>query len=272
MHALASSTPEADHEDVTWHAADLLDSEGTSAVIREVRADRLLHLAWHSSHVWRTTRDEHARWQQATAVLHEAFTSAGGGRAVLVGTCAEYGRTDGDCDELTTPLQPESPYGTAKVATFRAAERHAAAGGTGFAWARIFFPYGPGEAPSRLLPTVARGLLAGERVACPEGTAIRDALYVDDVGRALADLLLSSVEGPVNIGSGTPVSVRTLLAAVGTATGRGDLLDFGAVPPRDDPPRLVADVVRLHDEVGFRPQVGLADGIGRAVEAWTATA
>ncbi len=64
------------------------------------------------------------------------------------------------------------------------------------AWGRVFFLYGPGEAPGRLVASVARALLAGERAATGDGTQIRDFLHVDDVAGAFAALLDSDVTGP----------------------------------------------------------------------------
>jgi nucleoside-diphosphate-sugar epimerase len=57
-----------------------------------------------------------------------------------------------------------------------------------------------------------------------------------------------------------------MLELIAEATGRPDLLRVGSLPRRPgEPERLVADVQRLHREVGFRPSVTLEEGIADMV-------
>lgn len=127
---------------------------------------------------------------------------------------------------------------------------------------RVFFLYGPHEKPGRLVSEVAAGLLAGRPVPCTDGAQRRDFLHVADVASAFVALLDSAVEGPVNIGSGEAVSVRSVVAELAPLAGRPDLPRLGALPSRpDDPPLIVADIARLRDEVGWRPRVSLLEGL-----------
>ena len=98
---------------------------------------------------------------------------------------------------------------------------------------------------------------------------MRDFLHIEDVGRALAALLDSSVVGPVNIASGKGIALQELLEVIAQATGRGDLIRRGALPtPAGEPPSLVGDVRRLREEVGFQPRIDLATGIAQTVSWW----
>lgn len=63
------------------------------------------------------------------------------------------------------------------------------------AWRRVFFQYGPGERPERLVPTVIRALLQQQPAYCTSSKQIRDYLHVQDVADALVKLLDSSVRG-----------------------------------------------------------------------------
>jgi nucleoside-diphosphate-sugar epimerase len=212
---------------------------------------------------------ENVRWVEASLALLRAFADAGGQRAVVAGTCAEYDWSAGVCVEGETPLVPATLYGTCKHGLHTVAAGLAAEQGLSLAWGRIFFLYGPGEHPSRLVPAVILPLLRGEPAELTEGSQERDFLHVADVAGAFAALVDSEVEGAVNVASGERTSVRALAELAGEITGRPDLLRFGALPSRPgDPPLIVGDRRRLADEVGFTPRHTLRSGIEDAVAAW----
>jgi nucleoside-diphosphate-sugar epimerase len=251
--------------------ADLLAPDGPERAVAAARADTLLHLAWYAEHGRFWTAPENLEWVGASLRLLRAFAAAGGRRVVMAGSCAEYGwdGLDGPCVEGVTPLAPATLYGAAKHATHVAAEAFARQEGLSLAWGRVFFSFGPGEAPGRLVAAVARGLLAGEDVPVSEGSQVRDFIAVEELGEAFAALVCSDVDGAINVASGRGVAVRDLVALVARETGREDLVRPGALAPRpDDPPFLVADTGRLDREAGWRAQEPLEDGIARAVAWW----
>ena len=271
VHAVSRGpAPPDTREAVSWHRADLLVPEEQRALLEAVQPSHLLHLAWYTEHGLFWHSPENLRWATATIHLVHAFADRGGRRAVLGGTCAEYRWGEpGPCTEDVTPLAPATLYGAAKLGTYELLYAAAPELALELASGRVFFLYGPGEAPGRLVASVARGLLAGERVATSDGKQIRDFLHVADVARAFVELVDSDVTGAVNIGSGNRRQLRDLIGAVGDATGRADLLDIGALPrPSDDPNELVADISRLRGEVGFVPRIDLDDGIGQTVAWW----
>jgi nucleoside-diphosphate-sugar epimerase len=252
------------HE-VHANTADLLEPGTAEEVVREARPTHLLHLAWYAVPGKFWAAPENRAWVKATLRLLRAFYAAGGRRAVGAGTCAEYDWSGGGLlSEATTPLRPATLYGQAKAETFAAAAELGE-----LAWGRIFFLYGPGEHPDRLVSSVARRLLAGEEAPTSEGSQVRDFLHVADVAGAFAALIDTDVTGAVNVGSGEPVTVRAVVDTVARAAGRPDLLRPGALPQREgEPAELVADVGRLRDEVGFRPRHDLESGIKDTVDYW----
>jgi len=254
--------------DVVRNAADLLAPDAAERVIDEVRPTHLLHLAWYAEHGKFWTSPENLRWVEASLALLRAFADAGGRRAVLAGTCAEYDWNEGDGTFAEdAPLAPATLYGAAKAGLHQIAAAYAAQASFEFAWGRVFFLYGADEAPGRLFASVAGALLGGEPARTTDGSQVRDFMHVDDVGAAFAALLASGVHGAVNIASGEGVAVRDAIAEIARAAGRPDLLELGALPQRPgEPPRLVADARRLREEVGFAPAFGLAEGIAATVE------
>jgi nucleoside-diphosphate-sugar epimerase len=249
--------------------ANLLAPDGPAALVAQAEAHQLVHLAWYAEHGRFWTAPENLDWVGATLALLRAFHRAGGRRAVVAGTCAEYA-WDGEepLVEGATPLRPETLYGAAKHATHVAAEAFARQEGLSLAWGRIFFSFGPGEAPGRLIPSVAGALLRGEEAPVTGGDQARDFIAVEELGDAFAALLDSDVQGAVNVASGRGVPVRDVVGMVARAAGRPELVRYGALPPRPgDPGSIVADVGRLEREVGWRRRESLEAGIERTVRA-----
>jgi nucleoside-diphosphate-sugar epimerase len=234
-----------------------------------MRASHLLHLAWYAvpGDFW--TAPENERWIDASLRLLRAFGEAGGRRAVMAGTCAEYLWGADALNERDTPLEPATFYGACKHATHIAATAVAEELDVSLAWGRIFFLYGPGEDATRLVSGVARELLAGNEVRTTDGLQRRDFMHVHDVAAAFVALLESDVLGAINIASGEAIQVRELVALVAEQTGGAERVRFGALARRTGEPEVIAaDVKRLANEVGFRQTIGLERGIADTVAWW----
>lgn len=254
-----------------WHDADLLEEADIAALLRAVRPTHLVHLAWVTEHgkYWHDPANE--VWADAGVALLRRFGESGGDRAVLAGTCAEYawGVGNGICREDSTPVSPATPYGRAKDRLRRQAEVIAADHGLSLAWARLFQLYGPGESPRRLAPSVIIALMRGETARCSAGTQVRDFLHVSEAAAALSALLRSDIRGPINVGSGAGISVRTFVETIAAQFGPDARLSFGDVLlPRGEPPALIAGVERLRAVHRPRVPIPLAEGLRQTVDWW----
>jgi nucleoside-diphosphate-sugar epimerase len=271
VHAVHAHPQPPQISGVRWHQLDLADAKSVDHLMREVSPDRLVHLAWYVEHGRFWDAPENVVWVERSLSLLRAFSAAGGQRVVMLGTCAEYDWRDpvNPLHELGSPIVPATLYGTAKDALRRVAMAFAEQEELGLAWGRVFFPYGPGESEERLVPSIARAVLAEEPISTTTGEQVRDFIHVEDVAGAVAALLNSSVNGPVNIGSGDGVHVRELVDMVARAAGDPQLIRRGDLPQREgDPAALVADVGRLRREVGFTPRLSLSEGLEQTVNWW----
>jgi nucleoside-diphosphate-sugar epimerase len=274
VHATARSAPQRPLADgVTWHRVDLLDHAARRALVARLRATHLVHLAWYAEPGSYWTARENAAWTAVSIGLVDEFQAAGGVRAVIAGTCAEYDWSAAQPLAEDAPLAPTTYYGACKDATRRVLEGLAERTGLSLAWGRLFFLYGPGEDERRLVAGIARALAAGQRAPTSPGTQRRDFLHVDDAAGAFAALLGSDVSGAVNIASGASVTVRSVVERVARAAGRADLLDVGALAARPgDPDEIAADVTRLREEVRFAPERSLEQGLAETMEWWRSVA
>ena len=271
IHAVSSKgAPFVDANNVTWHRVDLLKREQVFEVVADVQPTHLLHLAWYAVPGKYWTSTENFRWVQASLDLFQAFASVEGKRIVAAGSCAEYEwGSDEPCSETKTPLNPATLYGACKHALRIMLEAYAAQANVSAAWGRIFFLYGPREYESRLVASVIRSLLRGEPARCSHGRQVRDLLYVEDVAGAFVRLLDSDVRGAVNIASGHAVALKDVVGQIGERLNRSDLVKLNAVPaPANEPRYLVADVKRLSEELSWRPEHDLHDGMNKTIVWW----
>lgn len=248
-----------------FHAADLQDRARVDEVLHHLRPSHVLHAAWYvvPERFWTAT--ENHDWVPLTTRLAQACAAVGVQRFIGVGSCAEYSWSDGGAAPRreSDPLGADTVYGAAKRAAF---ESLAAMGGD-FAWARLFHLVGEHQPQGRLVPLLLQALLEGREAVTGPGHYRRDYLDVEDVGEALAALVDSQLQGPVNVARGETASVAQIGHWLGELTGRPDLLAPDRLPARaSDPPVMAADVTRLRAATGFAPRLSLHDSLVRCVE------
>ena len=252
-----------------WHQCNLLNTDQQKRLLAKVKPSHLLHFAWYTTPRKYWTSLENLRWVQASLDLLMNFVDQGGKRAVLAGTCAEYDWSYGYCTEEVTPTFPSTLYGTCKHCLQNILRHFSRQTGLNSAWGRIFFLYGPYEAKIRLVPSVITSLLKDQPARCTHGNQIRDFLHVEDVASAFVSLLESNVEGPVNIASGQPIALKTIIYTIADFLSKRHLVELGVLPTKEDEqPFLVADVRKLNQQVGWKPNKTLEAGLKSTIKWW----
>jgi nucleoside-diphosphate-sugar epimerase len=266
IHAISSRAHSTETGGVTWHQLDLLDTAMARDKVAEIAPEILLHLAWYTEHGLYWSSPDNLRWVEASLSLIRAFADANGKRALFVGSCAEYDWRYGYFTENLTPRAPTTLYGISKNSLFEIANKFAILNGISFAWGRIFFPYGPGEADTRLVSSIIRSLARSEEAKCSHGNQLRDFLYIKDLVSALRAVLESDLTGPVNLASGKPVSLKSIITRIADRLKRSDLVRFGSIPAPGDPPMILADISRLTTMTGWKPAYSLDQGLQEMID------
>ncbi|NIH81166.1 NAD-dependent epimerase/dehydratase family protein [Amycolatopsis viridis] len=204
------------------------------------------------------------------AVAHHA-------RFVLTSTSEVYGDPREHPQRETywghvNPVGPRSVYDEAKryAEALTTAYRGARGANTGIA--RLFNTYGPRMRADdgRAIPTFIRQALSGEPVTVAGGgTQTRSLCYVDDTVDGLLALADAEFAGPVNLGNPHELQIRQLVEEIQRLAGTA--VPVRNVPaPVDDPRRRCPDIAVAQRELGWRPRVGLHDGLRRTLEWFAA--
>jgi len=205
----------------------------------------LIHLAWYTEPNQYLTSPLNIDCLTGTLNLAKAFVEAGGRRFIGIGTCFEYD-TDQCLLSINTPLKPKSIYAASKASAFQLLTQIFSVSGVEFSWCRLFYLYGDGEDTRRLVAYIKQKLSIGETVELTSGNQIRDFLDVQDAAKMIVEESLGSLQGPINICSGIPITIRQIAENIADHFGRRDLLKFGARPDNlFDPPCVVGVKGRL---------------------------
>lgn len=239
--------PEGYRADGMIETADLFAETAEWWRERLLNADAVVHAAWYVEPGKYLDSPRNLDCVRGTLTLAQGAAAAGVRHVVGIGTCMEYS-LPGDRLDVGHPLAAETLYAAAKLSLFHLLGQYLAGTGTEFSWCRLFYLYGEGEYPARLVPYVHARLQKGETVKLSAGTQLRDFLDVAEAGRQIATVVETGQTGPVNICSGRAITIRQLVEGIADDYGRRDLLEFGtaAIHPKD--PVAVVGVSNLRYE------------------------
>lgn len=232
--------------------------------------DAVVHFA-AESHVDRSIADaqEFIRTNiQGTHTIMEAARRKRIPRFLHVSTDEVYGSLEpGQSADECALLRPNNPYAASKAASDLLVRSF---------WKTYRFPaiitrcsnnYGPFQLPEKLIPLMIANALEGKKLPVyGDGLNERDWIYVEDHCRAIDRVLRSGQPGEIyNVGFGQPVPnleiIRRLLHILGRSE---DLIEFVADRPAHDR-RYALATAKISGELGWRPVVGLEEGLRRTV-------
>jgi GDP-L-fucose synthase len=179
------------------------------------------------------------------------------------------------------PEETNAPYGIAKKVLLVQAQAYREQYGLNIIYLLPVNLYGPGDnfdpESSHVMPALIRKCLEaksrGSRriTVWGSGKPTREFLHVDDCaeGILLATELYDKPE-PVNLGTGTEISIRDLVFLIMRVTGFDGEVEWDCTKP-DGQPRRRLDTSRAQAEFGFCARIGLEEGIRQTVESYANT-
>lgn len=253
--------------------ADIRDASVTDRV-RAVGPEVLFHLAAQADvrvSVARPAFDAEVNVVGSLNVIEGA--RLGGARKVVFASSG--GTIYGDPDPSELPVderhsrRPVSPYGVAKMVVGDYLEAFRILHGLDYTALALANVYGPRQDPhgeAGVVAIFAGRLLAGEPCTVfGSGEQTRDFVYVDDVVDAFSRAAYAGAGQLLNIGTGEETAVNRLYAAMAAAAGV-DVAAEGAEARPGELDRSALDRTRATAQLGWEPQVGLDEGVGRVLD------
>lgn len=191
------------------------------------------------------------------------------GKVVLASSSSVYGYRSTVPFREDDPVDcPQSPYAATKRSMELLGYVYWQLHGLPVTVLRFFTVYGPRGRPDMAPYLFTLAILEGRPLQVfGDGSAKRDYTYIDDA----VDGILAALAAPTksfriyNIGNSRPVSLLEFVGAIERVTGLKAAIQYA--PERlGDVPVTCADLTRSWRELGYRPKIGLDEGLSKLAE------
>ncbi|MFZ5608258.1 MAG: dTDP-glucose 4,6-dehydratase [Pseudomonadota bacterium] len=263
-----------DHPQYSFWHGDVCNPEIVNALVGQ--ADVVVHLA-AETHVTRSIFDNRLFFEtdvMGTQTVANAVQRANGriDRFVHMSTSEVYGTAVREAIDEDHPLNPQSPYASAKCGADRLVYSYMATYAIPAVILRPFNIYGPRQHLEKVIPRFITSVLEDEPLTVHgSGHAARDFVFVEDVCRAL-DLLVhaprEAVCGEVfNAASGQHRSINEIAADVVELMHAGNEARVTHVVERPGQVvRHTGDASKIQARLGWTPTVSWRSGLQRTIE------
>ena len=265
---------------------DLTREEDAVRLFRDTEPELVYHLAAVAGGIGANRAEPGRFWYSNLlmgAYVLEQSRLAGVSKLVTLGTICEYPKfapVPFREEDLWNgyPEETNAPYGIAKKSHLVGGQAYREQYGVNVIHLLLVNLYGPRDnfdlETSHVIPALIRKMEESpERIVLwGDGSPTREFLYVEDAaeGIALAGERYDGAE-PVNLGSGSEISIRELAELVADVAGFEGEIEWDTSKPNGQPRRNL-DVSKAEQLFGFRARTALRDGLERTVAWYRASA
>jgi UDP-glucose 4-epimerase len=268
---------------------NLLDKQYVEELFTEDHFDGVIHFAAYIAVGESMQQPEMYFENNITATVHvlEAMRKHQVNNFIFSSTAAVYGTPASVPISEDSPKQPENPYGESKLIVENILEWQHKIHKLNFIAFRYFNASGASldasvgerhQPETHIIPNVINAALKdvkftlfGNDYKTPDGTCIRDYIHVLDLAEAhllgLEKLMNSGGTGYYNVGTGKGYSNKEVIDTVKRISGKEFDVEYAQRRP-GDPDELVADVMKIKNELNFTPKYSDIDTIINSAWKW----
>lgn len=185
---------------------------------------------------------------------------------VQISTSSVYGTIAKSHDD--SQLNPSSPYGVTKLAGERLVTAYGQSMNLPFSVLRLFSVYGPNQRPDMAFHKICESILHDEVFTIfGDGNQSRTNTFISDVVEAIVRIIkMGPINQSVDVSGSDSASLLESIRLISDHLGREPRLEFDDARPGDQR-ETVGNLLPMEDLVGYRPIVGIRDGLEAQV-AW----
>jgi dTDP-glucose 4,6-dehydratase len=256
---------------------DVCDAELAVETLRQENIDTVVHFA-AESHNSLAVLDP-ARFFRTnvlgTQAMLEASRQAGVGRFHHISTCEVYGDLPLDSDDSfseESPYRPRTPYNASKAGADHAVRAYSETFGLPVTITNCSNNYGPYQFPEKVIPLFTTQALDDKSLPMYASTQNkREWLHVLDHCRAVEAVLERGRIGETyHVGSGVEVSIEEIADSVLEILDKPPSLKSIVADRPGHDRRYLLDCTKITSELGWKPSVGLHEGMEETVQ-WYVT-
>ncbi len=193
-------------------------------------------------------------------------------KVIFASTSEVYGSARYSPMDESHPLDAPHPYGASKIAADRMCYSYSETYGMDICIMRSFNLYGPKQKDSGYGGAISlftkRTLSNMPPIIYGDGEQTRDYTYVEDIVDAY-DLVLNSkaIKEPINFGTGKEVKIIDLANEIIDLCGKkGSITPVHVEARPGEVNRLIADVSKAKEQLGWEPRHSIEDGLKKFVD------
>jgi NAD dependent epimerase/dehydratase len=206
-----------------------------------------------------------------TLHVAQAVTRLGIPKLVHTSTSETYGTARYVPMDENHPLQGQSPYSASKIAADKVIESFYCSYNLPVVTVRPFNSYGPRQSMRAVIPTIINQSLYESDISLGNTQATRDFTYVEDTARAFLHAAVNDkgIGEVINAGSSFEISIGELAEKIKKLVGRDIPIRVKKDrlrPSKSEVDRLFSNSDKAYQLLGWRPKVGLEEGLTRTIE------
>lgn len=283
VYATKLSHEKFENPNAKMYDLDIMDKDAVTALLFEIRPDYIFHLAAQSSVglAWKNpglTVDVNIKGSiNVMDSVRELFYKP---RVLLIGSGEEYGHIRPGETPISeeNALRPGNIYAATKVCQNMIANIYAKAYDLDLMLVRAFNHIGPGQAPMFVVSDFCKQVAEIEKglrepvMLVGNLAARRDFTDVRDVVRAYVRLIQQGIPGETyNVGSGQAREIREILNLIVSMSDAEITVEIDPNKIRPvDVPVIEADITKLNQLTGWRPQISIEQTIQETLDYWRA--
>jgi GDPmannose 4,6-dehydratase len=242
-----------------WRRGDVSRRQDVEEVVRELRPDRIFHLAANSTVRHEALFENHEAISTGTLnVLEAARQHCPEARVFVAGSAMQF-RNDGRPIDEEQPFEAGSPYAVARIQSVYAARYFRSLGLRAYV-GYLFHHDSPRRGPrhvSQVVASAARRIAAGsaETLELADASVVKEWTFAGDVVRAMVTLVEQDTVFEAVIGTGEGRSLSEWVECCFSIAGLHWQDHVRSGGGRGDFARMVSSPARMRS-LGWAPQVG----------------